>query len=84
MMDDSWRTLEAKGLAVNRKMTTEGVALRQHIEDEMDRLTSLPWELLGESRSIEFAERFEPPCEKMLLRIDTTAGPNYQPGSRIR
>ena len=34
--------------------------------------------------SVEFAERFEPPCELLLARVDLTAGPNYQPASRIR
>ena len=48
------------------EVTDEGVALRQRIEDDTDRLTTLPWELLGEARSIEFAERFEPPCELLL------------------
>ena len=53
------------------------------IEDDTDRLTTLPWELLGEERSLWFAERFEPPCEALLARVDVTAGPNYQPASRL-
>ena len=61
-----------------------GIALRQQIEDDTDRLTTLPWELFGEQRSVEFAERLEPPCEALLRRVDATAGPNYQPGSRVR
>ena len=27
---------------------------------------------------------FEPPCETLLARVDLTAGPNYQPASRLR
>lgn len=83
-IDAGWSALEAKGLAVGRCVTDEGVALRQRLEDETDRLTTLPWELLGEARSVEFAERFEPPCELLLARVDETAGPNYQPASRVR
>lgn len=64
--------------------TTEGIALRQHLEDKTDRRTTLPWERLGEAASIRFAEDFEPPCELLLRRVDETAGPNYQPASRIR
>ena len=62
----------------------EGVALRQRIEDDTDRLTTLPWELLGEAESVRFADELEPPCELLLRRVDETAGPNYQPASRLR
>ena len=83
-LENGWRALEAKGLAVGRSVTPDGMALRQQIEIDTDRRTTLPWELLGEARSIEFAERFEPPCEVLLRRVDETAGPNYQPASRVR
>lgn len=83
-LDAGWHALEVKGLAVDRLVTDEGVDLRQRIEDDTDRHTSLPWQLLGEERSVEFAERFEPPCELLLRRVDETAGPNYQPASRMR
>ncbi len=79
-----WASLEAKGLVVDAEVTDDGIALRQRIEDETDRLTDLPWRLLGEAASIRFAEEFEPPCEQLLARVDLTAGPNYQPASRIR
>ena len=80
---EGWSLLEARGLAVDGEVNEEGVDLRQNIEDETDRLTALPWTLLGESRSIQFAEDFEPSCEQLLERVDITAGPNYQPASRI-
>ena len=64
--------------------TAEGLALRQRLEDDTDRATTLPWELLGEERSLAFAELLEPPCELLLHRVDVTAGPNYQPASRVR
>jgi hypothetical protein len=78
-------TLAARGLVTAEGAATpEGLALRQHLEDETDRLTTLPWERLGEAESIRFAEDFEPPCELLLRRVDETAGPNYQPASRLR
>ena len=83
-IERGWESLEAKGLADGEGVTAEGVALRQHIEDETDRHTTLVWELLGEERSLRFARDFEPPCERLLIRVDETAGPNYQPASRIR
>jgi len=79
-----WSRLASRGLVSDGAITNEGIELRQHLEDETDRHTALPWQLLGEEQSIEFANRFEPPCELLLGRVDETAGPNYQPASRIR
>jgi hypothetical protein len=79
-----WERLDARGFVRNGSVTKEALELRQRIEDETDRLTTPPWELLGEEASMAFAERFEPPCELLLKRVDETAGPNYQPASRIR
>ena len=81
---EGWRLLEAKGLVVDGEVTPEGIALRQHLEDETDRLTSIPWELLGLDRTEALADALEPPCVTLLSRVDETAGPNYQPASRIR
>ncbi len=79
-----WELLEAKGLVVAGEVTAEGVALRQHLEDETDRLCTLPWELYGLDRTLALAEALEPPCVALLDRVDITAGPNYQPASRLR
>ena len=83
-LDAGWASLEARGLASDRTVLPEGIALRQRIEDATDRLTTRPWELLGEQRSVELAERLEPPCRALLRRVDETAGVNYQPASRVR
>ena len=83
-LDAGWAALECKGLARDHEVLPQGIALRQELEDETDRLTTLPWELLGEERSRWFPEVFEPPCEALLRRVDLTAGPNYQPASRLR
>jgi hypothetical protein len=83
-IEAGWAALVRRGLAADRVVLPAGIELRQHIEDETDRLTTLPWELVGEARAIEFAGRFEPPCERLLTRVDETAGPNYQPASRVR
>ncbi|HMS89700.1 MAG TPA: hypothetical protein PKE56_14710 [Acidimicrobiales bacterium] len=77
-------SLEAKGLAADGLVTPEGVELRRRIEADTDRLTTLPWELLGPDGCRRFAEELEPPCELLLRRVDETAGPNYQPASRLR
>ena len=76
---DATESLDRRGL-----LGDDGVRLRQAVEDETDRLTTTVWELLGEAESRRFAEDFEPPCELLLRRVDRTAGPNYQPASRLR
>ena len=77
-------SLAAKELAVDGEITPAGIALRQHLEDDTDRLTTTVWRLLGEDASRDFARDFEPPCELLLGRVDETAGKNYQPASRIK
>lgn len=79
-----WASLETKGLVTGGEVNQTGIELRQRIEDDTDRLTTTPWELLGEEASIRFADEFEPPCERLLARVDLTAGTNYQPASRLR
>jgi len=83
-LERAWRSLEARGLVLGGEPTAAAIALRQHIEDETDRLGTLPWRLLGEQRALQFAIDFEPPCAALLHRVDITAGPNYQPASRLR
>lgn len=76
--------LTARGLIGPDGVTNEGLALRQHLEDETDRLTTTPWRLLGLDTTTQLAEALEPPCVELLRRVDITAGPRYQPASRIR
>lgn len=83
-IDRAWGELEKKGLADNRTVVQDGLDLRQLIEDETDRATELPWRLLGWERSLELIAAFEPPCAQLLERVNITAGPRYQPASRLQ
>lgn len=83
-IDRAWESLRSKGLAQGRKVSRDGLHLRQQIEDETDRVSSQMWRLLGVELSTDFAGSFEPSCEKLLHRVDVTAGVNYQPASRQR
>jgi hypothetical protein len=80
----AWTSLAARGLADDGRATEAGLALRQRIEDDTDRLTVRPWQLFGAAETERLADALEPPCELLLHRVDVTAGPNYQPASRIR
>jgi hypothetical protein len=80
----AWTSLSARGLAASGRATAAGLALRQQIEDDTDRLTALPWHLLGAEATLALAESLEPPCQLLLARVDQTAGENHQPASRIR
>ena len=73
-LECAWAVLRARGLAEGDQVTSAGIALRQHIEDETDRLTTSPWQLLGADAAAAFAADFEPPCERLLARVDETAG----------
>ena len=63
--------------------TEEGLALRQRLEDDTDRLTTLPWRAARARSGRSVRRALEPPCELLLARVDVTAGPNYQPASRV-
>ena len=79
-----WASLRAKGLADDEGVMQVGVDLRQQIEDDTDRLCRQIWQSYGADRTLALAEALEPPCELLLKRVDETAGPNYQPASRLR
>lgn len=83
-IERAWSSLENRGLATSHLVNELGLQLRQSIEDETDRICALPWQLLGTEKSKQLIEEFEPPCEKLLRRVDETAGTNYQPASRLQ
>jgi hypothetical protein len=76
--------LEARGLAADGVVTADGLALRQRVEDRTDLLCERAWRTLGESRTLEFLELVEPVGERLLARIDQTAGPEWMPAARPR
>lgn len=83
-IDAAWESLRARGLVEGDSVTDAAVALRQRIEDDTDELCSVIWQRYGFDATVALAEALEPPCELLLARVDETAGPNYQPASRVR
>lgn len=76
--------LEQRGLAENGQVNTAGEALRQKIEDRTDELCQQMWQLAGFGLSQRFIDLVEPIGERLLARIDETAGPQWMPAARHR
>jgi hypothetical protein len=76
--------LEARGLASDGHVNEAGLALRQEIEDRTDVLTQRVWRVLGHARTQELLDLVEPVGERLLARIDATAGPEWMPAARER
>ncbi|MEP9364938.1 hypothetical protein ABLE68_18390 [Nocardioides sp. CN2-186] len=76
--------LEERGLAHDGRVNLAGLALRDSIEDQTNRLATRAWEHLGEQRTQQFLALVEPVGARLVARIDTTAGPEWMPAARER
>ena len=76
--------LERRGLATDGRVNDAGVALRQQIEDDTDRVSEVPWRAYGAAATDAFVALMAEPGEALLARIDETAGPNWMPAARER
>ncbi len=83
-IDAAFAALEARGLASDGRVNAAGLQLRQEIEDRTNELGAAAWRLLGEATTLRFLELVEPVGERLLARIDETAGPNWMPAARER
>lgn len=83
-LDDAFRVLEERGLADAGRVTPEGEALRQRIEERTNEISSVMWRTLGREPSEGLLALIEPVGERLLKRIDDTAGPNWMPAARMR
>jgi Helix-turn-helix family len=76
--------LERRGLATDGVVNARGIAYRQELEDRLDGLASIAWKELGEDRTRQFLDLVEPVGDRLVERIDLTAGPNWMPAARER
>lgn len=83
-LDAAYRKLERRGLATHGAVNEEGIRFRQELEDRLDRLTIPCWDLLGAVHTEQFVALIEPVDERLIERIDSTAGPNWMPAGRVR
>ena len=65
-------------------MNDDGIALRQQIEDDTDRIGEVPWRAYGAERTEAFIDLMAEPGVTLLARIDETAGHNWMPAARER
>lgn len=76
--------LAARGLATDGRVDAAGIAYRQGIEDRLDDLCASGWKCFGAAATRAFCDLVEPVGERLLARIDATAGPRWMPAARLR
>lgn len=84
MIDRAMDELAARGFVADGAFTEAAIAHRQSLEDRLDSIAALPWQLLGEARTEAFVELVRPVADRLLARVDATAGPNWMPAARLR
>lgn len=83
-LEAAFARLEQRGLAAGGAVNDAGLALRDEIEARTDRITEQCWQAVGEARVLAFLDLVEPVGDRLVERIDLTAGPNWMPAARDR
>ena len=78
----SYRELERRGLATDGQINETGIQLRQDLEDRLDQLTAPGWQVLGEERTRRFIDLVGSVSDRLMDRIDATAGTKWMPAGR--
>ena len=76
--------LESRGMAENGVVSTAGLAVRELIEERTNELSQRVWQSFGFENTERFLNMVEPIGERLMKRIDETAGPNWMPAARER
>ena len=80
----AYAALESRGLASAGEINEAGLALRAHIEQRTDALCERAWRVLGLERTTQFLSLVEPVGDRLVTRIDETAGTEWMPAARHR
>jgi hypothetical protein len=83
-LDVAYAELEGRGLAEGRLVNEAGLALRARIEERTDALCERAWRTLGADLTNQFLSLVEPVGERLIARIDETAGTEWMPAARER
>ena len=78
----AWSHLEARGLAVDGRLSDAGRSLRLDLEQRTDELTAPVWQAIGETATLKLLDLVEPHQDAFVQRIDETAGPRWMPAVR--
>jgi hypothetical protein len=76
--------LESRGLAEDGVVSTAGLAVRELIEERTNELSQRVWQSFGFENTERFLNMVEPIGDRLMKRIDDTAGPNWMPAARER
>jgi len=76
--------LEARGLAVEGRVTDEAIALRISLENRLDDMTANAWQHLGDADTVRLCELVESVGDRLIARVDATAGEKWMPAGRHR
>lgn len=76
--------LADRGLADGEVVNAAGVEYRQGLEDRLDLLSIAPWAALGAERTDQLLALIDPVGDRLMERVDATAGPNWMPAGRRR
>lgn len=80
----AYESLSTRGLVTDGRVNERGIAFRQALEDRLDDLATAAWRHLGADVTAGFVELLEPVSERLLDRIDRTAGDKWMPAGRRR
>lgn len=83
-LSEAFADLESRGLAEGGVVNAAGLAVRELIEERTNELCVRVWCNLGEEITTQYVNLVEPIGERLLARIDETAGPNWMPAARER
>lgn len=84
MIDAAMSELALRGFVSDGEVNESGVRHRQALEDQLDDIASAPWRYLGVDRTEALVALIAPVADRLLERIDATAGPNWMPAARLR
>ena len=74
--------LEARGLAVDGRVTDAAIDYRISLEHRLDDITANAWQHLGTERTDHFCELVESVGDRLIGRVDATAGEKWMPAGR--
>lgn len=77
-----YELLERRGFVTDGEVNADGVAYRQRLEDQLDDLTVHAWQHLGAQHTQQFIDLLDVGGDRLMDRIDETAGPLWMPAGR--